>query len=470
MGPYVILAILSTIFAGCGGGMRLAPEPSGSFSNANLSGSYAFGLAGTNSFGTFSAAGNLTADGNGSITAGTLDFNSGGGIFNNAPVLGSYSVSADGRGTATLNSTNVSLQLDFVIISSHHALVTRFENIATASGFMDLQDASAFTAPALQGNYVFNFNGLDVNGNPLQTVGSMTLSGGTITGGVQDINDGGNIGSSLPLSGTYSVAANGRGALALNTTLGTLNFAFYVVNDNQLRFVELDNGPVLAGDAFSQPAATGNTSLNGAYAFTLGGGLNTAIVAGGVFTADGNGTISSGIEDFNNNGSLAQNLASNGSYAIAANGRGTLSLNNSNANYQFVIYPSSGGVQMLEIDSNVLSGTAFAATPTGTISGSYGFNLTGINSNGEVDDIAQFTASSGSLTGALDVNNAGNFAQGIALSGTYSAPINGRGTAAFKNSAGNINAIYYVVNSSQVIFIETDGSQIALGEFEQQQP
>ncbi len=63
----------------------------------------------------------------------------------------------------------------------------------------------------------------------------------------------------------------------------------------------------------------------------------------------------------------------------------------------------------------------------------------------------------------------GNFAQGIAFTGTLSAPTQGRGTAMFNNSAKNINAIYYVVNSSRVLFIETDSSQIAVGEFDQQQ-
>ncbi len=102
-----------------------------------------------------------------------------------------------------------------------------------------------------------------------------------------------------------------------------------MISANQIRLVELDNGPILAGDALSQAGATAMQRLNGAYAFTIGGGLNAAIVGGGVFTADGNGNISNGIEDFNNNGSLAQNLPIDGHLFDRRNGRGTMSFNNS---------------------------------------------------------------------------------------------------------------------------------------------
>ena len=67
------------------------------------------------------------------------------------------------------------------------------------------------------------------------------------------------------------------------------------------------------------------------------------------------------------------------------------------------------------------------------------------------------------------VGNAGSLAQGIAVTGTYSAASGGRGTAMFNNSAKNVNAIYYPVSATRVIFIEIDSAQIGVGEFDQQQ-
>ena len=473
----LLILFPTLILAGCGGsGVKFAPTPNGSFNNSSLKGSYAFSFTGTNQFGFLTVAGTLQADGNGNFTSGVEDVNSGGGVFTSIPVVGNYNVGADGRGTATLASSVANISLDFVVISPQRVLIIRFDNNSSASGTMDLQDISAFSAAVLQGAFVFNVSGIDANGNDLQQVGAFSTDGaGTITVGVEDMNDNGTISSNLSVNGSYSVGNNGRGTAAIITPNGVSNFAFYIVDANRLKMVETDNVPVVGGDAFRQPGNLSNSSLNGGFAFTLGGrrGSNP-LVAGGVFTADGSGNITSGLEDING-GSLNQNLTfTNSTYSIASNGRGTLTLNNSSGAFHFVIYPSNGGLQMMQVDNNVLSsGTAFTQQgsnfSTGSLSGNFGFNLTGVNSGGEFDEIAQLAANgSGSWSGALDLNNNGGLSLGLAASGSYSLSSNGRGNGSISTSAGRMNFLVYAVSNSRVLFIEADSSAPAVGSFEQQ--
>ena len=94
-----------------------------------------------------------------------------------------------------------------------------------------------------------------------------------------------------------------------------------------------------------------------------------------------------------------------------------------------------------------------------------------------MDDIAQFTAANNTCSGLYDVNNLGVLAAGLRLgSGTsYSVSSNGRGTASFPNLQTNRNTLisaldltFYVVNSSTIVFLETDNDQLALGSFQLQ--
>src|SRR5260370_13719029 len=113
------LAIL--MVAGCGGGPSTTGPAPGGFTNANLNGTYAFALSGTNNIaGTFfSVAGSFQANGNGTITGGTEDFNSPGTatLFTNAPITGTYAVRSDGRTAGTLIAAALTLNLDLVLLT-----------------------------------------------------------------------------------------------------------------------------------------------------------------------------------------------------------------------------------------------------------------------------------------------------------------------------------------------------------------
>ena len=153
----VVVTALATI-AGCGGGGKVTfPTPQGAFTNANLSGPFAFSYTGSDAGGFLAVAGSFVADGAGHITSGTQDINSGAGISTNVASSGTYLVRSDGRGTIMLNSPAGNSTLDFVIVAVGHALVTRFDTRATGSGTIDQQTTSAFSNAAMAGSFALHY-------------------------------------------------------------------------------------------------------------------------------------------------------------------------------------------------------------------------------------------------------------------------------------------------------------------------
>jgi hypothetical protein len=481
------LSIAVLMMAGCGSGPKTAgPAPAG-FTNASLNGTYAFAMSGTNtSTGTFfTVAGSFQANGNGTITGGTADINSPGtvGVVSNVGISGSYAIRSDGRTAATITtSTNpaISFALDFVLLNSQTGLMIRFDNNGTASGSIDLQNSSAFNLTSLAGNLAFNVAGVDSAGHPEASAGLITVnSAGDITAGVLDDNDNFTVQQSVAVTPTtlaVSSPTNGRGTIAINAgALGTLNFVYYVVDANHLKLLETDTGFPIAGDAFRQTS----TTVSGSFAFTLAGSSSASGVfaAGGILDTDGAGTIlNTSVEDADNgvNATPAAGSAVSGTYSVSG-GRGTMQINGGLQTLNLVFYPSTGGLLMLDVDTNlVASGAALqqsgAPFSNVSINGAYGLNFTGTNGATEVDSIAQFnTSGNGNLSGAMDFNNGGSLSNSLALNGNYTVSSNGRGTARLNTSLETINIVFYMASSSRVLFIESDPSQISVGVFALQQ-
>jgi hypothetical protein len=455
---------LSNIFGGGGGG----GSSGGTFSNSNLSGSYAFSFSGVNQNGFFAVAGSFQANGSGMITGGTIDINSGTGIFTDQAVTGTYAVSKNGQGTATLTASAGTFDIAFVIVSTQNALVIRFDTTSTGSGTIALQSSSAFSLNALAGTFAFNLAGADAPGIGKAEASAglfIVNSSGNLTGGIQDTDDNGVVSANValaPVNLAMSIPTNGRGTLAI----GTRNFAYYVVDANHLKLIETDLAPALAGDAFRQSG----TPISGSFAFTVAG-ANTGgtFVAGGIINTDGAGhVLNTSAQDVNNDGVIAENSALSGTYSVAGNGRGTMNLNGGTIN--FAIYPSTGGILLLEIDSSIVaSGTAFQQSGTfsnTSADGNYGMSFTGVvvGSN-EINSVAEFAADgAGNITGTVDFNNGGVLSSNLSLTGKYSISASGRGTANFTSSLGTQNVIFYVVNGTQVLFIDVDTGLAALGQ------
>jgi hypothetical protein len=496
---FAFLIILTTI--GCGGGVQTSrPNPSG-FTNASLNGTYVFSISGNNG-GFFAITGSFTANGSGAITGGTEDINdpTGGGTATNVSLNGSYAVRSDGRTTATITSTSLNpafkFVLDFVLLSTQKGLAIQFDQNGTASGTIDLQNSSAANLTTLAGSFAFNVAG--VNSNNPNTQGSESSAGlvtfdssGNITSGLLDDNNAGTVnggaGGGTPASITTASAAisspvNGRGTATITTSgslVGTRNFVYYVIDSNHLKLIETDSFPILAGDAFRQSS----TAVAGSFAFTLAGATATGhqiFVGGGILNTDGAGNIlNSSVEDLDNGGTLtaAGGAGVSGTYSVSG-GRGTMQLVGP-ITLNLVFYPSTGGLQLLDVDAGAIEASGAALQQSGapfsnsSINNGFGLNFSGVVAPGtvnesEVDAIAQFNSTgSGSLSGALDVNNFGALNSSLALGGSYSVGSNGRGTAALRSSQGNINLIFYIASNSQILFVELDEGigQISVGTF-----
>ncbi len=494
-----LAAITSILFAvGCGSSSAPPPPNQVGFSNSSLSGTYVFSSQGADLNGyPVAMAGTLVANGTGGtggITGGTIDIIDPDPNFSPPPQVaqsitgGSYSVGSDGRGEASLTSAYGTYVLDFVLTSTSHGLVAEFDGYGGGSGTIDLQTAVTGLSQ-LAGPYAFSLAGSDSALNPFAAAGAFTLNSSGIIAegnGIEDFNDGGGVGSES-LTGT---ATMGSGTGPESITFPTSSFPnavfdFYPIDATHWKMIETDYNDFLAGDVFTQ---TGFSSIptNTPLAFSMSGGVSAAIANAGYMTY--NGSSFSGTEDYNNNGSYVPQTGFTGQPGTvgAVGGRVVVTLTDFTPATTVVVYPSSGGLLMLETDDlNVTSGAAYAQTPGAALAASqaYGFNLSAYNSSGgyDEDDIAQFTTTSTDIPGVIDVND--NYFNGLAdlnsysLGGSYTldSPATGRGEAA--TTAGGTAYIgfnFYAVTSSQFLVLETDtttgpvGAQIGAGIFESQ--
>jgi hypothetical protein len=496
------LAAVSSIvlITGCGSGSGIATPNSNGYSDSSLSsGTYVLSISGTDFTATtesfFAITGAISVDGNGNITGGTVDINDAnlGGVFTAQAVSKStYNITQDGRGTATLDTPKGNFGLDFVLTSTGHGLITRFDGNGTGSGTLDLQGTTSQSSLV---SLAFSLSGADASQDPFGTVGAFTLnSSGTITpAGTEDFNDNTSSVTSGPtgsaLTGSLVLSSGTAGTAQFNSSFGSLLFDVWVIDSTHLKLIETDaSGIALSGDAFTQQT----TFTAGQLVFTVAGAdiSGDPVAAGGFVTAAANGTLTTGSEDYNNAGTANLLVGFAGSCSTFTAGRCQLVLpgftNGTVSNLAFAAYPSSGGVLLLEDDNNgILQGTAFAQTATAfTVPGGYGLNLSGLNTDGEgdvgeVDDIAQFNATSAAapainMTGILDENSVlGGLFPRVPLSGTYTpdSPATGRGSISvpsLNTFIGGLTLEYYVVDASTAVFIEVDADQVSVGTFEAQ--
>jgi hypothetical protein len=265
------------------------------------------------------------------------------------------------------------------------------------------------------------------------------------------------------------------------TSAITYNFDVYPLDATHLKFIEVDTQPMLVGDLFTQSSSlpTGNNIFTIA-GFDVPGGV--PFTAAGIFHFDSTGNIlSDSFEDINDGGSVAQFGAAAGSAAITAistplaGGRTEItftsgfvngnSLNACSSNCIFAAYPSTGGLQLLEIDDGgSTNGIAYSQSATTLASGvGYGMNLTGASSSSSEDDVAQFTNNNGVFSGIIDINDQGTTSFRNTFSGNYSADttIAGRGVVDQTTNAPLLTT--YVVDSSTTVVVSADPQFVGLG-------
>lgn len=239
-------------------------------------------------------------------------------------------------------------------------------------------------------------------------------------------------------------------------------------------------------------------SLNGQYAFSMSGEVPS--ISGGFpvsrvgsFVADGNGNITSAIEDVQNlSGSAVLNPINfgTGTYTIQADGRGTIILGSGASTLALdVTLTSATQGLLIQIDGNATSsGNLVMATPAAfsaaSFSGNYVFDVSGtsVASGGitaPISVVGRITADGTSkvTTGILDENDGNQTApSGVinsGVTGTYQMDAQfganfGRGvlTVSYTAYATSItrNFAFYIVDATHVKWLEEDNLAITQGD------
>ena len=97
-------------------------------SNSSLKGAFGFQIVGTNNFfGAFAFNGRFVADGKGNLTAGTGTESIAGDVVSGVPFVGTYTVTADCLGTATIvfirSDNNQQAHLDFTLVNDGQGIL-----------------------------------------------------------------------------------------------------------------------------------------------------------------------------------------------------------------------------------------------------------------------------------------------------------------------------------------------------------
>jgi hypothetical protein len=332
-----------------------------------LAGVYSFNFSGlTLAAAPQSVIGEFDADGHGAIAAGStnnpakpgdtpgkVDINGGGEQFLTAST---YSISSNGRGTATIGAS----VFNFYLVSASRAKFIESDlsgDVMVGDAFKQQVNPSSpcsWGNSALNNAIVFETSGIGPSGGLADLVSftgtsSAGLATSTITDGAIDENSGGTVPPlASSLSGNFSIDACGRGTLNISTH----SYVLYLISPGNAVIQETTAGVVAEGVLVQpQVASFTKTSLSGSYAFNLTG-TNAPGTPGsevdfaGQLTADGSGNVTSGSLDTNNFGATQTGVAETGTYlaapvASATAPPGTLRATISLATGNFVAYQVS---------------------------------------------------------------------------------------------------------------------------------
>ena len=348
------------------------------------------------------------------------------------------------------------------------------------------QSASAtvsivFGTGALKGQYAFSVRGKDSNGM-IGRIGSVITDGvGNVTSGVVDATTAKGTSAILINSGTYTVGADGRGTLSLtNNTAGTITFYLSLASNTRGFLVESDSSAQGTGDIYKQDtSAFAASAFSGGYVFGVSGvdSSNDPISIVGRFTSDGNGHLSNGLLDLNEDYTLSTAVSFGASsYQLDATygfsyGRCVASIKG----WSFVVYlVDRSRAEFLQTDYPAVAvGEAYGQQATSSsltaLTGNYAFLVSGPN----LVRAGRFSADgSGNLTSVVIVENSAGKATLVPSSGTDSGSYtldssgSGRGTLTFTDKdKGTYQYVFYLASSGQAVFQDTSDGFSADGLF-----
>jgi hypothetical protein len=363
-----------------------------------------------------------------------------------------------------------------------------------------------FTNASLKGTYAFSMSGegatINDFGLPISRIGSFVADGnGNITAALEDLTDAGNSTGAIGFSGgTYSIQANGKGTLTLNSSATSgLQLNIVMTSASSGFLIQTDLLATSSGTfSLQSPGSFTQTAINGGYVFSVNGidaNLAPVSVVGQISTSGG-GSVTSGVLDENDGSSPAPSgavaVAPGGSYQLDATaghgttfGRGTISF----GGLAFAFYIVDGTHIFLMEEDGVFATNGDAFQQSGTIA-TTNAGFTGnfvhvigsgsLATGGPIGRGARYTADGqGNLTSiGADDNNAGLFscigagdsrctlqaAPSTYAIDTANAPT-GRGTLkiAVTGQANPFQGVFYLISPTKAVIQDTSANAIGSG-------
>jgi len=444
---------------------------SGGANNAELNGHYAFVLRGFDSTngGLVTMAGSFAADGNGNVTGGVEDINTTSTINSDLAITGGfYSIGADQRGTVTLTTSQGNSTFDLVLgsITSGVSSVGRMigSDSRMVAGDLKKQDTSAFSTASITGKFAFGIGGASSAGGQFAAAGVMTADGAGNFSITMDANDGGTVGTDTFI-GIYAVSdtVNGRGILT-DTTNGS-HMSWYLVSASEVFLINVDpysnsGPPIFTGSALKQTGTLSNSSMNGTKSVFMSqsvssysGGVPAAAYTGtGLVTWTTTGTATVEMDE-NDGGAVTHSTGIAVSYAVASNGRMTMTIGGNPMTAVF--YLVSPG-KAFSVGTNGAASEGLLKPQSGSnfnnasLSGSYIFGVVPPIMSSSINVGVVTLDGAGAVTGTLDENSGGTLTV-IPFTDTYSVSANGRVVLN--------DTIMYLITTSKAVMMSKDQNQ-----------
>ena len=404
-------------------------------------------------------AGSLNVAANGTLT-GSTDYKDHVLARNAEAVTGGTCItSTQNRGVLQVVSAYGTETFDFGVVSSLHSGHLQ-ENDGTpvvGSGQFFLQDATAFTAAAIAGDYTFGVVGDDGSSRRLGVIGRLTVAAnGGISAGVADTNEA-SPQAGAALTGTFSAPdANGRGTVTFTIGSLVLPVAYYVVDANTLYLVSNDatsSTPRIAGRMSRQTGAgtLDATALVGPsvlsmWGSSLLGGVPTASVSAALLSGGTGGNVKVGIDIADRGATLVHTDYATSPYTVTGNGRGTLAIGTGSAAREFVVYLSNAGNGYLLEPASAVGNFGILDRQVGApfadfIASYYVGGTVFATSTSPISLLPQLLFQEGSLSGNVTGNYAIDAASGRAIA-TVS-----------RNILGGSGIVVYIVSAQKLVVL-----------------
>lgn len=415
----------------------------------------------------YSTIGSFVTDGKGTITQGQEDNGTG-----EIPLTGTYSLAADGSGSASLQLADGSTQmLQFVLGPDGSGPCQRTDQISF--GFLYPQ-SDLSPAPDLSGTWV-----VEADGSDFPQIGPITAAltlkrNGTLTGSVLGLDHSSPsfATTGFSVTGSYQVGSDGRGTLTLNGDAhGTSRYVFDLRDADHLVLL----GTPATGTAVRQPAdaSFSPTTLQGDYVVqlrandlepSLDEGIEAAVA--GTLSFDGKGSLTGGTLDANVRGSIASSrpVAATGDtvkpdgqmeFSLAAPQIGPWDMSGWMVSPTEGIVIGSGGFGPLRLRQT--SRTLDAAF----LRGAWAVQLYGYNGDNRRPE---------TTLGTITADGAGNLAGTLqtvwtwsAVQGSYRVDSSGRGTLQWDDGTHTRHFALNIVSDNEIDLIGLDGTETMLG-------